>query len=217
MKKIFCFAFTAILMLSGQASADLIISAAVDGTQTGGNPKILQLQAINAIADLSTFSLLRDTNGSTDGNFNVPSSFSALPAISLAAGDFFTVVGNAASDTFANTSPNAGFVGVGSVIDGIANQNGDDIIAISTDGTVAGIIDSLGLLGQGDTNFYTDSIAIRSNSAPNATGVLDGGNFTISAFDEQVFIDTFLVQVPEPGSFTFCLLAGLGLVARRRR
>ena len=130
-------------------------------------------------------------------------------------GEVFTLVGNTDSDDFATA--NGGFIGQGSLVAGIANQNGDDIFAVSTDGTVAGIVDALGLLGQGDTNFYADSTAIRANSAPNATGVLDGGNFTITAFDEQVFIDTFLVQVPEPGSVTFCLLAGLGFVARRRR
>lgn len=55
------------------ANADLIIAGAVDGTQTGGNPKLIKFKAVNPIADLSLFHVLRDTNGSTGGTFTVSS------------------------------------------------------------------------------------------------------------------------------------------------
>ena len=216
MTKTFALALLATFMMIGSASADLIISAAVDGTQSGGNPKLVQFEAVNPIADLSSFTILRDTNGTAGGPFTISSSFDAFPAISLAVGDTFTLSGNAATTAFA--AANGGFIGQ-SLQDGIANHNGNDIFAVSTDGTVAGIVDAFGLLGQGDTNFAANSTALRSNPTPNATGVLDAGNFTISAYDDTVFISTFLnpAVVPEPSSLALLGLIGLAGVVRRRK
>ena len=144
------------------AQADLIISGVVDGTQTGGNPKGIELVATTDIADLSVFSILRDTNGA--GPFD---SAVALPAVSLSAGSFFYVAGNTDSATILD-----GFGFTTGLTDGIANVNGDDILGIAlTSDTTGGtpftvFSDSFGEVAQGDTNFYENSFAIRNGRQP---------------------------------------------------
>jgi len=212
MKK-FIWALALCLSSVSFAHADLIISAVVDGTQSGGNPKAMKNEATSAIADLSDFWIIRDTNGSAGGTFTQSDEFQ-LPSLSLAVGDFFVIYGNAASEAF---NASLGNITPG-VVNGILNHNGDDILAISRSDSVADVIDVYGLLGQGDTNFAQDSISVRSDPAPNATGVLDAGNFTTSTYTDEAFEDAFtVVAVPEPTTAVLFGLAGLGLCVVRRR
>ncbi|GAB5516192.1 hypothetical protein [Rhodopirellula baltica] len=210
------------LLLVRPASADLVISGVSDGTDAGGNPKSIELVALTPIADLSNFFILRDTNGSTDGVFSVSSDFQ-LPAVSLDVGEFFYIYGNNDSEAtleglgFGDTDSNT------ATTSSIASINGDDIFAVSSSLDTSGVIDTFGLAGQGDTNFYEDSIAYRkAGSGPNPTGVLDGGNFDISGYSEAGLNSNFgtfqVTAVPEPSIFgCLAVLAGAGFYGRARR
>ncbi|MGJ8724130.1 MAG: PEP-CTERM sorting domain-containing protein [Roseibacillus sp.] len=194
----------------------LIFTGVVDGTQTGGIPKAIEIMSTVDGTELSDFFILRDTNGTSGGPFTVSSDFQ-LPAGTLDAGEFYYIYGGTSSETImegfgiGNTDTNA-------VVDGIANQNGDDILAISTSLLPADVVDGFGLLGQGDTDFYANSVSYRqAGTDANPTGVADGGNFDISAYSDASLQATFGTYViPEP---TTALLGGLGFLAllRRRR
>ncbi|TWT50431.1 hypothetical protein Pla22_31740 [Rubripirellula amarantea] len=221
--KRFFMAMAAIAMLANtHASAALVISGVVDGTQSGGIPKAIELYATSAIADLSVYSIVRDTNGAGPFDSNV-----VLPSLALAAGDYFYVSGGGTSTTILN-----GFGFTVGLEDGIANVNGDDIlgIAFAADTSLddySNIQDSFGVVAQGDTNFYENSFAIRTGSSPaaNPAGVVDAGNFTITPYTDSDFsgpngFGTFsaVSAVPEPSSYAVLGLIGVvGLVLRRRK
>lgn len=166
--------------------------------------------------ELSDFFILRDTNGSSSGTFTISNDFQ-LPTGTLNAGEFFYIYGNSDSETFLE-SVEIGNTDTNAVLNGIANINGDDILALSTSSEASGIVDSFGLLGQDDTDFYANSVSNRQAGAPaNPSGVLDGGNFTITPYSDELIQSSFgTFVVPEPSS---ALLGGLGLLAlfRRRR
>ena len=127
---------------STPANAALLITGTVDGNESGGIPKAVELYATTAIADLSVFSLGRYTNGGS-----TLSSETALPSISMAVGDFFYVTGTTSSDSILT---DAGFT-VGLSNQSVANINGDDVIAITNgSGTV---LDLFGAVGQGGHQF----------------------------------------------------------------
>lgn len=210
--------------LSTNCHADLIITGVVDGTQSGGNPKAMELMATADIADLSDFFVLRFSPALISGDPPILSS-SQLPNVGLNAGDFYYIYGNAATETyleslsFGNTMP--GFATA--LPDAVLSHDGDDILAVATAGDGTGILDAFGLLGQSGT-FAADSIAYRKpNVAANPTGVLDAGNFDLTSYTDLDFTSTFgtyqLVAVPEPSAFLGGCLICLAVsckVARRR-
>lgn len=206
----------ACLLISKPCLGVLVISGVVDGTNAGGNPKAIELVALGTIADLSTYYIHRDTNGTEGGPFTVAQT-SQLPSLSLSPGDFYYLYGNADSET---ALTGLGFSS-GSV-DSIAGQNGDDIFAVSTSSdpsSVADFTDAFGLLGQGDTDFAADSIAYRmAGTAPNATGVMDAGNFNMIAYSDSALQSTFgTYVVPEPSTTGLLVLGSVCFIARRRR
>lgn len=212
--------FLVLASLGGISSASgaILISGVVDGTQTGGLPKAIEIVSTVDGTDLSDYFILRDTNGSSGGIFTVSDDYQ-LPPVVLNAGEFFYVYGNSGTETIME-----GF-GIGDTdsgtaeVDGIANHNGDDILALSTSVDPTDVFDSYGLLGQDDTNFAPDSIMYRNaNTAANPTGVLDAGNFTQTAYsdgDLQSIFGTYEV-IPEPSAVLLTSLAFLGLFGRRR-
>jgi len=213
MKKILVFAAMLAVMMVGEVSADLIISGVVDGTRTGGNPKAIELYALNDIADLSVYSLIRDTNGA--GAYGTPFALSGT----MTAGSFLYIAGNADSASFLNSN---GFTVFATA--GIASINGDDILGIGFGpDPVNNVRDMFGQFGQGDTNFYQDSFAIRNAAsfAPNAAGEFDAANFTITGYTDSGFtgasgFGTF-APVPEPSALLLVgSVLGAGFLRRRR-
>lgn len=202
-----------LVMTASSAKADLVITGVVDGNESGGNPKGVELFALADIADLSIYGIQRYTNGGSTA-----SSPTVLPSISLAAGDFFYITGNAASTTIFTDN---GFT-VGLINETVVNINGDDLLQVylTSDNSA---VDTFGLPGQGDTNFYENSIAYRlaSSITPNPTGGTDAPNFAITGWvDSADFAGRFgtfsASAIPEPGSFAILGLAAVGVVARRR-
>jgi hypothetical protein len=65
---------------------DLMITGVADGPLTGGLPKVLEIYAINDVADLSAYTVKKQTNENTDwsGDYNLTGSATA--------GDFVYVV-----------------------------------------------------------------------------------------------------------------------------
>jgi len=198
---------TALILASASVQASILISGIVDGTESGGIPKGLEIVATADVADLSIYQIARDTNGAGPWD-----TFFVLPSIALNAGDFFYVAGNTDSETIMN---NLGFT-VG-LVNSTLNVNGDDIIGLATGGTPADVFDSVGVVAQGDTNFYADSFAVRlgSSTTPSLTDT-DGSNFTITGYAEVGFSGASgfgTYAIPEP-SVTAFLLIGMGFLFR---
>ncbi|MEM0966137.1 MAG: PEP-CTERM sorting domain-containing protein [Verrucomicrobiota bacterium] len=210
--------------LVGAVNGQVLITGVVDGTQTGGNPKAIEIVATEAIANLSIYYLIRDTNGA--GPFDT---FEQLPSIALSTGDFYYIYGNGDSETIMTGFGFPASSSDGAETNGVANVNGDDIIGLGTpngtftDGSTISqydLIDSFGQEGQGDTNFYADSYAYRPNdSAANPSGVFDAGNFTITAYSDSGLQATFgTYVVPEPSMYGAIVgILALSFAATRRR
>jgi len=213
--KSFFWAFTLCLTLSAQTHADLLIT----GVIAGGSPRSVELVATSDIADLSDFFILRDRDGTPGGPFTVDRPFQ-LPAVSLSRGDFFYVYGVPDAETFLRAE-GFGSDATDSVLDGVVNQNGNDILALSTSNSAEDVFDAFGLLGQG-TSFAENSIAYRqAGDSANPTGVLDAGNFDIIRFTDEAVRNNFgtfqVTTIPEPCSAVLIGLGTLGLGLRRRR
>lgn len=212
-KSLFSFCAASVLSVVGftapSVNASLLITTVTDGTQVGGNPKALEIVATEAIADLSVFGIVRNTNGGTDG-FGTPVS---LPPVSLAAGEFFVIAASADAE--------ASLTALGitvNIVNSILNVNGDDILGLVNGSTV---IDVFGAETQADTNFYEDSIATRNTSS--ITGDPDGSvdaadNFFIVGYSDELAISSFgTFVIPEPASLALVGLGGLAMLGRVRR
>ncbi|MEM6601980.1 MAG: PEP-CTERM sorting domain-containing protein [Verrucomicrobiota bacterium] len=211
------FAFASLVVVN--ANAQLIITGMVDGTNTGGNPKGMEIFSTSAIADLSNFYIIRDTNGAGPWD-----TFVQLPTVALAANSFFYVAGNTDSASALN-----GFGFTVGLTNSVLSINGDDIIGLATPNVTFttgsnisefDVIDAFGQESQGDTNFYEDSIAYRDGTSltPVPAGVLDAGNFNISGYSDLSLQSTFgTYAIPEPSTFALISVGLAGLLFHRRR
>ena len=206
-----------LISFAGTSSGSLVVSGVVDGGESGGLPKGIELVALQNIPDLSVYSVGRYTNGGS-----TLTSVTPLPALSLNQNSFFYITGTSTSDPFFTSN---GFT-VGLSNQTVANINGDDLISIVLTANTTVPIDTFGLPGQGDTNFYVDSIAYRNSlsQTPVPSGLLNASNFTITPWvdsaDFGARFGTFtVVAIPEPGAMLFgglvCGVVGLAAAWRR--
>jgi len=219
---------------------DLMITMYMDGTlgvDGGGSPKTVELYAINAIPDLSEYALSRAGNGSP--TFDAFTVDHVLPAVALAAGDYYYGVGNSFNDM------TNGFDMVWPAKSGIrarnfgVNSNGDDVTGLfhnpTGDFVGAGApstvwIDAFGDLGVDGTGTpwqHNDSYARATHGrTPGTTFVLsewiiaapdtlDG--LAAQGIDDRVPDMRFNPVVPEPAGVTLVIAGLLGMAGMRRR
>lgn len=233
--KVGMMAFAALIFATSSAvnADDVILTGVMDGTLTGGEPKVIEIFASEDIADLSLYALSRAGNGSTD--FDTITADFIFPAIALSAGDYYFGVGNSFVDqtaVFDSVFPE--FASDRSRNFGV-NSNGDDVTGLFFDptGQFAGgetLIDVFGVLGTdgtGEAWEHTDSWAYR-NSGTAADGSFNIGDWTVAPRDSLDGLDAAGINaavpfgtfsaVPEPGSLAVLAMIGLvGMTQRRRK
>ncbi len=85
--------FSALLISFGvSAQSDLVITGVMDGPLSGGTPKVLELYVMSDVADASTYSVYRYSNGGTSAY-----SVYTFPAIALTAGQHYTIASDSAN------------------------------------------------------------------------------------------------------------------------
>ncbi len=222
------------------ANASLVITGAFDGGLPGGEPKVVELYALNDVADLSIYGVGAANNGGgTDGVELVLSG-------AATAGDYLYIVeddgqgalgvGFASYFGFTPTHIFDGSFSGG----GAASINGDDAIELFQDntGAFAGaetVIDVFGDIntdGTGTAWDYLDGWAYRNDTTGpdgstfnianwsfSGTNVTDGTTsnadvtppFPIGTFTATV------AAVPEPSSLVLTMLGVVGVCRLRRR
>lgn len=143
----------------------LIITGVFDGPLTGGTPKMVELYAIDDIADMSIYGLSSANNGA--GTTGAPEL--VFPADSYAAGSYIYISTDSAN--FANYFGfNANY------IHGAAtNINGDDAIELFKNGAVIDVFGDVNVDGTGTPWDYLDGWAYRNDGS-----LTNGGTFIIA-------------------------------------
>jgi hypothetical protein len=156
-------------------SEKLIITGLFDGPLTGGQPKVVELYAIEDIADLSQYGLGSANNGGgTDGiEFT-------LPAGTLTAGSYYYITSS--QNDFA-----AYFGFQANAIDNqtssSVNVNGDDAIELFKGTTVIDVFGDINMDGTGLPWDYLDGWAYRKTGTANNNGVWNLNDWNFSGID----------------------------------
>lgn len=141
---------------SSWAQSDLIITGVIDGPLSGGYPKIVELYVINDVADASSYSLNRYSNGGTSA-----SSFFTFPASALTAGSFYTVTQDDPS--------HVAFFGSSADATASININGDDVVELANNGVAVDVFGEIGVDGTNQCWEHLDGWAYRNNSSSPTT------------------------------------------------
>ncbi len=159
MKRIFTFLISCFLTITAIKSQDLIITGVVDGTLSGGTPKLIELYVVNDITDLSSYGFGSANNGGGSDGQEVTLSGSASQ------GDFIYIATEVANfNTFFGFNPD--------FTAGAASINGDDAIELFLNGAVIDVFGDINTDGSGQSWDYLDGWAYRnSNTGP------DGNTF----------------------------------------
>jgi len=163
---------------------ELMVTGVLDGTVPQGAPKVVELYALNDIADLSTYALARGGNG---GPFETIDADRVLPAIALTAGDFYYAVGSPFRDMtvdFDSVFPGNTDIRVQNFA---VNSKGDDVTGLFLDdtGLFAGaetqvdVFGELGVDGTGTAWEHIDGWGYRKNGR-GPTVTFDVNDWTFS-------------------------------------
>ncbi len=169
---------------------DLILTGVMDGTLSGGTPKVVELFARNRISDLSLYGL----GGANNGGGSDGEEFS-FPAVEVEAGTFIYVATEAPNFiTFFGFSPD---YTTGS--SGAASLNGDDAVELFLNEEVIDVFGEINEDGTGQAWEYTDGWAYRVNgSGPDATTfTIEHWSFSgIDALDDETGNDSAASPFP---------------------
>jgi hypothetical protein len=161
-----------ILSAKADSKEDLLISGIFDGPLPGGQPKVIELYALQNVPDLSLYGIGSANNGGgTDGvEFD-------LPAVNMVAGTFIRISSsshyyqqyfNNSANIFDSTSSGSAAV----------DMNGNDAVELFKNGSVIDVFGETDVNGAGTAWDYTDGWAYRkSYDFPN------GGNFDIAQWN----------------------------------
>lgn len=154
-------------------SQDLIITGVFDGPLTGGSPKVLEMYAINDIADLSLYTVQNQTNA----NITWGSDFALSGAAT--AGDFIYVVNTGQTADFNTYFANS----ITPLESSVVNLNGDDRLAISYAGGIVDIFGEENVDGTGTGWEWLDGWAYRSTVGTLPATAFIEGNWTYSGIN----------------------------------
>lgn len=153
-------------LLSFKTQAELILTGAMDGPLTGGNPKFVELFATTNIADLSIYSIEVAFNGAVSSG--TPQY--TFPANAVTQGTYIYL----ASST--NSGEAGFFTYFGCAHDHLTSasfSNGDDVYLLRKNGVVIDAIGEVGVDGTGKAWEYLDGwikrINVSTSSTPSAT------------------------------------------------
>lgn len=211
-----------LLVLGPTARGELLLTGVMDGTLTGGEPKVAELYATADIADLSVYAIGRYGNGSATISDVTP-----LPTVAATAGTYLYAVGNTFVDQTAVFDSVFPDVPDGDRFqnDGV-NSNGDDVTALvlAADESLIDVFGEIGVDGSGTAWDHLDGWAYRlDGTGPSA--VFDVGEWALSGINALDGLDAagigaavpFGTYVPEPASAAVLVLAGALIGARPRK
>ena len=141
-----------------QAQSDLVITGIIDAPRSGGTPKAIEIYVINSVADLSIYQVQSYVNGGT-----TPSAPLSLTG-SATAGQYLYVASESTQFT--------AYFGFAPTLTGsVLNVNGDDVVALTKNGTVVDVFGTIGVDPNADATFnYLDTWFYRkSNTGPSPT------------------------------------------------
>lgn len=159
--------FSALLISFGvSAQSDLVITGVMDGPLSGGTPKVLELYVMSDVADASTYSVYRYSNGGTSAY-----SVYTFPAIALTAGQHYTIASDSAKY----------YAFFGSNADGFGSLyiNGDDIVELRMGSDTVDVFGQYGVDGTGQCWDHLDGWAYRNNGV-SPTASFDCNEWTFS-------------------------------------
>ena len=111
---------------AAQAQSDLVITGIIDAPRSGGTPKAIEIYVINSVADLSIYQVQSYVNGGT-----TPSAPLSLTG-SATAGQYLYVASESTQFT--------AYFGFAPTLTGsVLNVNGDDVVALTKNGTVVDV------------------------------------------------------------------------------
>lgn len=156
----------------GAAEGQLLITGVFDGPLSGGTPKVVELYATGAIADLSVFTVANYNNGSTT------ISQSAALSGSATAGQHIYVTRSADGANFQTYFGIAPTLAPGDS----PSINGDDAVAVLKDGTIVDVYGAIGTDGTGEAWEHLDGWAYRKDGT-GASTTFSASDWTFSGND----------------------------------
>lgn len=179
---------------------DLIITGVADATLSGGTPKVVEIYAVNDIANLSVCGIGSASNGGgTDGE-----EFTFPTTDSISAGEYLYIATEADNfQAFFDFAPD--------YVTGVVGINGDDAVELFCNGVVADTFGEINVDGTGQPWEYLDGWAYRNSDTGPQGSVFTVSNWTYSGVD--ALEDTTTTNAASATPFPIASFSGAGTVS----